>query len=162
MPRTCRGSRSPFRSAAAARHRPAEVGGIGNIRFRNNGPSGSAGGKLIFRISGNVNVETAWTPSTLQVSPPFHDCEGEGHGVAVQAVITCQYSDWPVKLKESIFVIAAGRLTKNFSPESTTSLIVDWQIIRAGYETNAGNNAFSHKFVICGAKARDPACAKAK
>lgn len=138
------------------------IGALGNIRFVNNGPSGSAGGKLIFRISPNVNVETAWGPMTLQVTPPFHDCVGHGSGVAVQGTITCQYSDFPAGLKDSIFVITGGRLTPNFRSDSTTSLTLDWQIIPAGYETNAANNSFSHKFVICGPTAKDPVCANAK
>jgi len=97
------------------------VGALGSIRFVNHGPSGSAGGKLVFRISGNVFVETAWTPSTLQVSPPFHDCVGQGTGIAVQGTITCEYSDFPAGLKESIFVFAAGRLTPNFPASTTTT-----------------------------------------
>ncbi len=138
------------------------VGALGNIRFVNNGPSGSAGGKLIFRITGSSFVETAWTPATLQVTPPFHDCTGQGSGVAVQGTITCEYSNFPTGLKESIFVIAAGRLTPNFPPDATTRLDVDWQIVPAGYETNAANDSYSHKFLICGPRAKDPACANAK
>lgn len=138
------------------------VGALGNIRFVNNGPSGSAGGKLIFRIQGSSFVETAWTSSTLQVSPPFHNCKGQGTGVAVQGVITCDYSDFPAGLKDTVFVIAAGRLTPKFPPDATTRLDVDWQIIPAGYETNAANNSFSHKFLICGPLAKKPECASAK
>jgi hypothetical protein len=138
------------------------VGALGAIRFVNNGPSGSAGGKLIFRIQGSSFVETAWTPTTLQVGPPFHDCVGEGTGIAVQGIITCQYSDFPAGLRDSIGVIAAGRLTPNFPPSSTTRMDVDWQIIPAGYETNAANNSFSHEFLICGPTAKDPACANTK
>jgi len=138
------------------------VSALGTIRFVNHGPSGSAGGKLIFRIQGSSFVQTAWTPTTLQVSPPFHDCTGSGTGVAVQGIITCQYSDFPAGLKESIFVISGGRLTPNFPPDATTRLDVDWQIIPAGYETNAANDSYSHEFLICGPTAKDPACANAK
>lgn len=138
------------------------VGALGNIRFVNHGPSGSAGGKLIFRIAGNVFVQTAWTPATLQISPPFHDCVGQGTGVAVVGTITCEYSDFPAGLKDSIFVLAASRLTPNFPPTETTSMEVDWQIVPAGYETNAANNSYSHKFIICGPLAKKPECANAK
>ncbi len=152
-----KGKEQAVRSAAGK-----VVGALGTIRFVNHGPSGSAGGKLIFRIAGNVFVQTAWTPSTLHVTPPFHECVGEGSGVAVVGTITCEYSDFPAGLKDSIFVIAGGRLTPNFPPTETTSMEVDWQIIPAGYETNAANNSYSHKFVICGPLAKKPECANAK
>jgi hypothetical protein len=93
------------------------VGALGNIRFVNHGPSGSAGGRLIFRIAGNVFVQTAWAPDTLHVTPP---------------------------------------------PIETKSLEVDWQIIPAGFETDAANNSFSHTFLICGRLAKQPECANAK
>ena len=82
--------------------------------------------------------------------------------MAVQGIITCQYSDFPAGLKDSIFVIAAGRLTPKFPSNATTRLDVDWQIVPAGYETDAANDSFSHEFLICGPTAKDPACATAK
>lgn len=138
------------------------VGALGNIRFKNKGPSGSSGGKLIFRIAANVNVETAWGPTTLQVNAPFHDCVGEGSGVAVVGTITCEYSDFPAGLNSAIFVLAAGRLTPNFRSDSTTSVSLDWQIVPAGGDVDPATNAYSHKFLICGPTAKDAACANAK
>jgi hypothetical protein len=139
------------------------VGALGNIRFQNNGPSGSPGGKLIFRIAANVMVETAWGPGTLQVSPPFHDCTGQGvGGPGVVGVITCEYDNFPAGLKDSIFVITGGRLAKTFPPNATTSLSLDWQIIPAGYDLHPENNSFSHTFIICGPTATDSRCIGAK
>ena len=98
----------------------------------------------------------------MQVTPPFHDCTGEGLGVAVVGTITCEYDNFPAGLKDSIFVLVAGRLTPNFPPDATTSLSIDWQIVPAGYDLHPEDNAYSHRFLICGPAAKKPECQNAK
>jgi hypothetical protein len=154
---------SPKGREEAVRKAPgAVVGALGTLRFVNHGPSGSSGGKLILRISGSSHVQTAWGRSTLQVEPPFHDCEGEGLGVAVQGTITCQYSDFPAGLSTSVIVIAGGRLMPTLPPDSSTNLVIDWQIIPAGYDQHAENNSYSHNFTICGPRSTEARCLGAK
>lgn len=146
------------------RRGPGEVvGALGNIRFVNHGPSGSPGGKLVFRIAPNVHVQTAWGPNTLQVSPPFRGCKGEGlGGPGVNGVITCEYANFPAGLRDSIFVVTGGRLANTFPADSTTTLSLDWQIIPAGTDLHPGNNSYSHMFLICGPRATDSRCKDAK
>lgn len=138
------------------------VGALGTLKFTNHGPSASAGGKLIVRISANVNVETAWGPSTVQTTPPFHDCEGQGHGVAVQGIITCQFDGFPAGLSTSVFILTGGRLTPNFSSSSSTNLSIDWQLVTVGYDVHPENNASMHNFIICGPQSTEARCLGAK
>jgi hypothetical protein len=138
------------------------VGALGTLKFVNHGPSGSSGGKLILRISSNVHVQTAWGRSTVQVNPPFHDCEGEGLGVAVQGIITCQFSDFPAGLSTSVFVITGGRLMPDFPADSSTNLLIDWQMIPAGIDVHPDNNSYSHNFIICGPRSTEARCLGAK
>jgi hypothetical protein len=139
------------------------VGALGELFFVNRGPSGSPGGKLVFHIAGNSYLRTAWTSSTLTVTAPFHDCKGTGTGVAVAGDITCEYSDFPAGHKASVFAIVAARLEPNFPADGLTTLDLSWELVPGGgTDLNQANNGSSHKFVICGPRAKQPECASAK
>jgi hypothetical protein len=139
------------------------VSGLGTITFVNHGPSGSPGGKVIVRIAANVFVKTAWSPTLIRpTGPPFHACKGSGVGVAVVGQVECEYTDFPAGTKGSLLVIAGGTLEPNFPADSTTSLELDWQIVPAGSDLHPENNSYNHKILICGPRAKDPACANAK
>ena len=140
---------------------PGGRGALGDVAFLNRGPSGSPGGKLIFQIAANQGLMTAWGKSTVSVQPPFHDCTGEGSGLAGE--LTCEFDDFPAGKRVSLFVIVAARVVKNFPAGGTTDLLLTWTISPGGgSDTNQANNSTSHKIVVCGIASKDSRCKNAK
>jgi hypothetical protein len=138
---------------------PASAGtsaaAIGDLEFRNAGPSGSTGGKLIFRWLATGPVQTAFAPSAFSAPAPFGDCTGGGE---MTGTIECTYTDFPAGTVASINVRAVARALPEFTARSAGELEMDWQIIPDGGDRQATNNYASHTVMLCGAQTTDPRC----
>jgi hypothetical protein len=135
-------------------------GGIGNLRFRNAGLSGSPGGRLFFKWAASGAIETAFTPqSFIGLEEPFSNCKGEG---LIVGEIICQYGDFQVGKLSTIKVITGARATARFTPDTFAILSLQWQIVPVGGDDKAADNSFTHTIVLCGAATKEPRCAKAK
>jgi hypothetical protein len=153
---------SPKGLEQAVRRKAGEVvGSLGEIAFVNRGPSGSPSGKLVFEISANAGLKTAWGPGTITTEAPFHTCTG--HGVGLAGELTCTFDDFPAGKRVSLLVVVGARLDAKFPANGTTDLSLRWTISPGGgSDTNQANNSTTHKFIVCGTASTDPRCKNAK
>jgi hypothetical protein len=135
------------------------TGALGTLTFRSVGPSGSPGGKLVFTWAASGAIETAFTPSSFDLNPPFSACKGEG---LTTGTVECVYADFQVGRVAPIVVRAPARATAQFTPASSASLSISWQLIPVGGDVKSANNHASHQIVLCGAANREARCANAK
>jgi hypothetical protein len=138
----------------------ASGGGVGKLRFRNAGPSGSPGGRLIFNWAASGAIETAFSPASfIGLEEPFSNCKGQG---LIAGEIECQYGDFPVGKLSTVTVVTGARATARFTPDTFAVLSLQWQILPAGGDDKAANNYFTHTIVLCGTTTKEPRCANAK
>jgi hypothetical protein len=144
----------------AVRAAPGQTtGALGTLTFRNLGPSGSPGGRLVFTWAASGAIETAFGQSTFDLNPPFRSCKGEG---LVSGTIECAYADYQVGRVAPIVVRAPARPTAKFTPTSSASLSISWQLVAVGGDVNGANNSSTHTIILCGAANKEPRCANAK
>lgn len=143
---------------------PAQVGLVagqrqsisGILRFRNLGPSGSAGGRFAFDWSAG-GVETIFgAPS---ITGNVRNCKSIGVS-DVAGRVECDYGDFPAGRSLTVKVRGIVETPARWGPTSSGDLSMRWDMRPAGSDAKPGNNSSGHRVVLCGAATRDPRCKK--
>lgn len=152
--------------AVPSRLGPAQVGGArplqvvplkGSPRFKNEGPSGSPGGKFRFSYSQSGLTTVIFDPEDFS---GVRECKRTAYYKGTGGTIECEYGDLPVGGTLTVGVRGEAHTPPGWPPTASGIVSMSWDVTPAGGTASRRGTGSTHTIHVCAERATSGPCKK--